>query len=393
MKKGFTLIELLIVTVVIVALMGIVFRLTGIAGSSSKRETTVSRMQRLENCLSGYYAVFGSYPPVPLQGVSRDIFRKSSNGVQSTDSKNELSWENVKVACLAQPVRVQFPYAADMFARAEDFQRGVNQAYNDDIYDDDTKKSVDAWREASMIDLYDNPGAVNSFGVDLKQETSFNRLPLFRFGLMSFLLPRYRFMLDCKKDAKGKFSSSKGLNIDECLQWTENNPLPPNMGTGIAYESWEKFCEAFGEDNDWQVDLIPSQAACARWLPNLIATSDDKHLVTGHKINVFGSYIGDGYVIPSIAYPTSFRLNAPGGYKEGGASRGFPLLFITVKDGWSNDFYYYSPAPYQTYVLWSSGENEKTIPPWVDVTQLDMDDYKTAIKWMSDDIKFMSTGK
>ena len=68
MKKGFTLIELLIVTVVIVALMGIMFRLTGIVGSTSERETTIARMQRLENCLSGYYAAFGSYPPVALHG-------------------------------------------------------------------------------------------------------------------------------------------------------------------------------------------------------------------------------------------------------------------------------------------------------------------------------------
>ena len=66
-NSGFTLIELLVVTVVIVALMGVIFRLTGIAGGTSAKETTVFRMQCLENCLSGYYAAFGSYPPVPLQ--------------------------------------------------------------------------------------------------------------------------------------------------------------------------------------------------------------------------------------------------------------------------------------------------------------------------------------
>ena len=83
-KHGFTLIELLVVTVVIVALMGVIFRLTGIAGGTSAQETTVFRMQCLENCLSGYYATFGSYPPVPLQNASRNIFRKaSSSGIQS----------------------------------------------------------------------------------------------------------------------------------------------------------------------------------------------------------------------------------------------------------------------------------------------------------------------
>ena len=84
-------------TVVIVSLMAIVFRLTGIAGSASKRETTVYRMQCLENCLSGYYAVFGSYPPVPLQGASRNIYRKTNDEhptIQSDDPRE--TWdENV----------------------------------------------------------------------------------------------------------------------------------------------------------------------------------------------------------------------------------------------------------------------------------------------------------
>ena len=87
-KRAFTLIELLIVTVVILALMGVMFRLTGIASGASNRETTVYRMQCLENCLSGYYAAFGSYPPVPLQGASRNIFRKTDTNnpwIQSDD--------------------------------------------------------------------------------------------------------------------------------------------------------------------------------------------------------------------------------------------------------------------------------------------------------------------
>ena len=93
MKKGFTLIELLVVTVVIVALMGVIFRLTGIVGGTSAQETTVFRMQCLENCLSGYYATFGSYPPVPLQNASRNIFRKTDRDtpwIQSDDPDD--SW-------------------------------------------------------------------------------------------------------------------------------------------------------------------------------------------------------------------------------------------------------------------------------------------------------------
>ena len=61
-------------TVVIVTLMAIVFRLAGTGGESTARAKTLARLQKLSNALSGYYAAFGSYPPVPLQGRSRDIY-------------------------------------------------------------------------------------------------------------------------------------------------------------------------------------------------------------------------------------------------------------------------------------------------------------------------------
>jgi hypothetical protein len=69
---------------------------------------------------------------------------------------------------------------------------------------------------------------------------------------------------------------------------------------------------------------------------------------------------------------------------------------MTVRDGWNRDFFYYSPAPYQTYVLWSAGPDGNTFPPWVDMEQFRKeypDHYKKAVQWTSDDIKFMSTGK
>ena len=74
-RGGFTLIELLVVTVVVVTLMGVVFRLAGAGGDSRKKAVTIDRLQRIENALSGYYAAYGSYPPVPLQGRSRSIYR------------------------------------------------------------------------------------------------------------------------------------------------------------------------------------------------------------------------------------------------------------------------------------------------------------------------------
>ena len=101
-KRGFTLIELLIVTVVIAILMAIVFRLAGTGSDSAARAKTISRLQKISNALSGYYAAFGSYPPVPLQGRSRDIYTRVDNsgsmghGIQSKpDDRNTPSFESV----------------------------------------------------------------------------------------------------------------------------------------------------------------------------------------------------------------------------------------------------------------------------------------------------------
>ena len=98
-KSGFTLIELLVVTVVVVSLMAIVFRLSGIAGGATDQQETVSRMQKLENCLSGYYAAFGSYPPVPLQGASRNIYREvdSKHPTIQTDDEEIDDSKNLKL--------------------------------------------------------------------------------------------------------------------------------------------------------------------------------------------------------------------------------------------------------------------------------------------------------
>lgn len=398
-KSGFTLIELLVVTVVVVSLMAIVFRLTGIAGSSSKTQRTIARMQRLENCLSGYYAVFGSYPPVPLQGASRDIYRKAmGNGVQTSDpndTDSKLNWNNVRAACLSQPVKVLYPVAGikpgsdkNGFDEYIEFQNDVNELYNAGAYDDSVKNSIDDWKDADLVDLNKTPGHVRS----VQKETSFNKVQLFRYGLMSFLLPRYKFMLDCVRGNKSKFNDG-GFVPWEYAQWTEFNPLPSKMDSGTQYESWKVFCQDLYGEDEWQIELIPSQAACARWMPNLLKTADDSDIVSGAMVEAFGMKVGNNRVCPNPAYPTSFSLYSTGGYKDGDPGSGYPLYFVTMKDGWDHDFYYYSPAPYQTYVLWSSGENEKTFPPWVDLAELDDNDRKTAIDWMSDDIKGMKTGK
>ena len=126
-------------------------------------------------------------------------------------------------------------------------------------------------------------------------------------------------------------------------------------------------------------------------MPNL-----KDEVVTGPERKFFGVTVGRYGVIPDIKSAPGFALYSPGGYNSGSSARGYPLNRYTVVDGWGKDLYYYSPAPYQMYVLWSAGENGKTFPPWVDIEQFKQDhpsQYNAAIGWMADDIKYMSTGK
>ena len=402
-NSGFTLIELLVVTVVIVALMGVIFRLTGIAGGTSARETTVFRMQCVENCLSGYYAAFGSYPPVPLQNASRSIYRRTdedSSWIQSdkktdTDDSDEkfMEYSQVEAACRAQPVAARYPPPATINGMSskdayDAYQQAVQNALSQGVFEDESdEKSVQNWVGRTLDDISSSPGFLSPH----KDKTSFNQLQLFRFGLMSFLLPRYRFMLDCAAGSQSGQSQAFNNTIDNFRQWTDNNYLPPRMDTGMSYSSWKEFCDTIGSDDDWQIDLIPSQAACARWMPNL-----KDEVVTGPERKFFGVTVGRYGVIPDIKSAPGFALYSPGGYNSGSSARGYPLNRYTVVDGWGKDLYYYSPAPYQMYVLWSAGENGKTFPPWVDIEQFKQDhpsQYNAAIGWMADDIKYMSTGK
>lgn len=410
-KRAFTLIELLIVTVVILALMGVMFRLTGIASGASNRERTVFRMQCLENCLSGYYAAFGSYPPVPLQGASRNIFRKTDSNdtwIQSEDPSDIdeslatfKEYSGVEAACRSQPVAARFPpprtlqdpndrnRTINSFDAYNNFMTAVNSALNDGVYSSDDETKIKKWSHRTLEDISSRPGFLTKY----EDTTSANTLQLFRFGLMSFLLPRYRFMLACAEGSNGGNGTQSFNNaLDLFAQWTEFNTLPPRMDSGVPYASWKDFCDIMGGEDDWQIDLIPSQAACSRWMPNL------RDIVQGSEIAFFGTTIGSrgSNGVPIAKDAGSFHLYFPGGYNGSSSSRGYALHTYTVKDGWNHDFYYYSPAPYQTYVLWSAGADGKTFPPWVDLEQFRKDHkdlYDVAIGWMADDIKHMSTGK
>ena len=260
------------------------------------------------------------------------------------------------------------------------FRAAIQSAFEAGIYGDTPPPSLSmTWQSL------ENPGFLNPY----QEEVDSKRLTLFRYGLMSFLLPRYRFMLDCAKGSDSGNTEAFNNSIDNYRQWTEFNPLPPRMNSGIAHTSWKDFCDTMGGEDDWEIDLIPSQAACARWLPNL------QGIVSGRRVKFFGMTFGHGSGIPDVKNAASFNLYSAGGSHRSGNS-GYPLNKFTVYDGWDREFYYYSPAPYQTYILWSAGKDGLTFPPWVDLEQFRKehpDQYYTAVKWMADDIKYMSTGK
>ena len=370
-RRGFTLIELLIVTVVVATLMGIVFRLAGAGSDNRARARTIDRLQRIENALSGYYAAYGSYPPVPLQGRSRSIYKKVDNNLVQDDGDGDTgdpiptgdpgsAWDKVgkqiQAACMSQPVAVYYPFNSK---------------------DSDVRKMVQelaSHRTDQKFDVIQNTG-----GLKLEEE-DWRRCSLFQFGLLSFLLPRYLFMLN--GDNKLYDNVKDGRRVG---QWAANNQLPCRMDNGEQFESWEEMQKALragkhyrsggGGDLGSMISNLTSQSVCARWMPNF------EGIVSGGR-----PFFGIDTEDPDRPYLQSevLEIHAPGGYNRSGTS--YVLDGMSVFDGWDNEFFYYSEPPYQTYRLWSAGPNKKTFPPWYDRAQFPQAVQKLIKTWTEDDI-------
>ena len=377
-RQGFTLIELLIATVVIATLMGVVFRLAGAGSDNRARARTIDRLQRIENALSGYYAAYGSYPPVPLQGRSRSIYKKvDGNGIQDdsggdtgeriSGSDAAAAWDKVgkqiQAACRAQPVAVYFPF------------NGKNS---------ETRKMVQelsSHRTDKKFDVIQNTG-----GLDLEEE-DWRKSSLFQFGLLSFLLPRYLFMLD--GDNKLYDVVKNGRRVG---QWAANNQLPCRMDTGDQYADWKELQKAlhmgdFYNDGGSGVEAslisnLTSQSVCARWMPNF------EKIISGGRM-FYGVNTEDG----EHPYLTTdenklMAIFSKNGYSGGSGSGGSLYLLngMTIRDGWGNEFYYYSEPPFQSYRLWSAGPDGRTFPVWYDIGQLNDSEKKIVQQWIADDI-------
>ena len=365
-RRGFTLVELLIVTVIIVTLMGLVFRLAGSGSDSSKRAKTLARLQKLSNALSGYYAAFGSYPPVPLQGRSRDIYTRVDSygslgyGIQGgPDDRNERPIRDdddelkrqIEAACRAQPVAVGYPYNEETMGEV-----------------------LRAWSQQTGK----NYSAIDNYGGFNRDSADWSENHVFMFGLMSFLLPRYQFMLDGDENLYRDHPSGP---------WESNNRLPFLLD-GTRLTSWTEAQDALmmGPDNANKtqspnpkmramIESLPSQAVCARWMPNF------EKIVTGGGV-FFGVNTDDSDARYLVGGDKQFLISQQGYNHEPTYIGGI----MTVRDGWGEDFYYYSPPPYQSYQLWSSGPNKRTFPPWME-KPANKQELKVVNEWIADDIK------
>lgn len=382
MKKAFTLVELLIVVVILVTLMSMVFRLGAVGGASQERAVTISRMQRLENCISGYYAAFGSYPPVKLHGTRDVYYEVSDYGIQQTENGNRdpsrLDWNRVEAACRAQPLGMSFPFPSSMDDRLKQISEELTDLHNND------DEAFSAYKN--------NPKLANLTGnVDagwLDDSSDWNQTQLFRFGLMSYLLPRFVVMMGNDDNGLYKYR-----------QWTENNQLPCRFEDGSHYKKWEDLNANVvendnGDTNDsrWKVEALPSQAVTARWIPNLQGILCCESDITVFGITVSGADSEFKNFTASNPYPMIYSPNAQNG---GDSSRQYVLDSVTCRDGWKREYYYYSEPPYQSYRLWSAGPNGKTFAPWISEEEFDYDqtlksNRATIQDWISDDIVHMS---
>ena len=400
MKKAFTLIELLIVVAVLVTLMGLVFKLGAIGGESYKRTRTITRMQKLENCLSGYNAAFGSYPPVKVHG-SRDIYyRVGGHGIQ-TDQRNEgiwgwnvdrflagkyqqaeaNAWDQVRAACLAQPVACRYPFPEgysdyiEAISKEMKYRANSNDPHFKAYYENETVRK-------RLVEGFDD-GVTHNIGRHNKNKdkADWRNIQLFKFGVMSFILPRYIVMMN-----------GDATFFDEYEQWKSNNDLPSDPYTGDQYNDWSDLRGEFANGGSTstrgisKIVNIPSQAVCARWMPNLSGSCRANHGYT-----LFGIGIRDESQYGDLSADNPYiEIFSPGDAASGSNAQQYILDGVTMLDGWGNEFYYYSPSPYQRYILWSGGPNERTFPPWIPRKNLSSAANKCVGAWTRDDIIHMS---
>ena len=175
-------------------------------------------------------------------------------------------------------------------------------------------------------------------------------MKLYRYGVVSFLVPRY--------DAIGDFT------LDPSNQYEPrpiDTKLAPNEGLYKNHKQWTNYNPARKAKAE--------REACARWLPNL------QRIVFGGR-KLLGVQTGTPNTDNDAVFSPA--------YTKGGNK--YVLRMMTIRDAWGNDFYYHSAPPYQSYRLWSAGPDGVTFPADYPLQQLNTSDRKTVSGWIKDDI-------
>lgn len=336
-NQAFTLIEMMVVVALIGILIAGVFRLMGTAAENTKRAETMERLQRLENALSGFYAEYGSYPPVPRQGSPDPFVSVNSNG--STTPTSSLSYKDAIRASRSQPVSFEFPTPSVM----DDYILAKYKVYSANV-------NVSAFDE---------------------NEVDWDKCKLFRYGVMSFLVPRLEAMGFQKLGRSGS-----SFTFDEYVA---------NQGFfSRDRKQWSHFNEGYAENySTLQKQYDREMKSCARWMPNL------QNAVAGGIVFNGISTKKDPSSKQKKGYEGLSGLGDDGDddniYTQSSGNR-HALGCMTILDGWENELYYYSAPPYQSYRIWSAGPNGKTFPPWIPLQSLSSEDRKTVNEWIQDDI-------
>jgi len=341
--QAFTLIEMLVVVVVISILIAGVFKLMGAASANNKRAVTIARMERLQNALSGFYALYGTYPPVELYG-SPDPFGQGREDDFGDALSSSLDARSAAWASKCQPVAFEFPHAKkfDEYVAKEFSVSGINQTLGQTAA---TSKLSD-WEDIKM----------------------------FKFGLLSYLLPRVE-VIGIPEGNKMFGENQPDKNFFLSKQWKKSNLTSSTLKQTAEEDAILKVLRA---------QLQIENAACARWLPNF-----EKIIYAGRTI------LGIDTAQPDSGkkFRLSYRTDYNGGsneedhcLKDRESYKGTVLRYMTIRDGWNQEFYYHSDPPYQSYRIWSAGPNENTFPPWIPIDRLSGAQRATVVEWTKDDI-------
>ena len=346
-SKGFTLVELMVVISVIAILSGVTFRLMSAAALQRQRADTIAKLERLQNALSGFYAVHGSYPPV-------EFYRETD--LNSTGMN--ASGENLSSKTAAQ--RANYVAGAQVFGFAYPFPKGMSS------YIQDTIRGNESWTALGVLDPHAALGALNLSASKWEDNRTFC------FGLMSYLLPRVELI-----GYMGMDGGNANVGIDNQFF---NSELWRRGNSGTSGSS---VTTTMGQGN--LEKLLSKQRAlenetCAKWLPNLggivsIASGLDGAIVLGERID--DGWWGEWLLVKSGNVYTV-------------------LSNATVKDGWGREFYYYSAPPHQSYRLWSAGPNGNTFPAWLPPSEYDNSGLgvngDVIRRWVVDDVIGGATG-